>query len=282
MSSDARRAFGLERRYDLNMPQMALGGLSEAWLFRELGDMHWTLISRGLSAPSSQLADANGDRLYATFTRLRFVSDRPLNAFVENDHLSARAGIERFGGGVFFGEISFGNETKRIDAQLMSSFTKRSASSSNLSLLKGQPRIPDDCQIPILGELPSFAQEYRQFRADRPEKVLFEHEYRIAPYHDINGVGLLYFAAYPTINDLCEMHYFSDDPEWCLRSSTCSRDIHYYGNCNLTDTIWYRLHERTESTGRITLVSSLTRSSDGTTIARLVTTKLVAALPATP
>ena len=53
----------------LNMPQMALGGLSESWLFKELGDIHWRLITRGLGTPSHEIADANGERLYATFTR---------------------------------------------------------------------------------------------------------------------------------------------------------------------------------------------------------------------
>jgi probable biosynthetic protein (TIGR04098 family) len=264
-----------ERRYDLNMPQMALGALSEAWLFRELGDLHWTLISQGLRAPSSQLSDANGDRLYATFTRLRWSGTKPLKAFAENDRVSARAAIKRFGNGVFFGEIAFGAEQKHIDVQLMSSFTKRSSSSSNLSLLKGQPHVPADSPIPVLDELPAFAQEYRQVRAATHSSVLFEHEYRILPYHDINGVGLLYFAAYPTINDLCEMHYFADNPEWCLRSSTLSRDIHYYGNCNLTDKILYRLHDVKDEDGKLTLTSSLTRASDSTMIANLITTKLV-------
>jgi probable biosynthetic protein (TIGR04098 family) len=268
----------LERHYELNMPQMSLGGLSEGWLFRELGDMHWTLISKGLRAPSSQLSDANGERLYATFTRLCLSSTDPLNAFGENHQVEARAGIKRFGGGVFFGEIAFGDASKRIAARLMSSFTKRSSSSSNLSLLKGQPLIPEDCAIPSLDELPAFAQEYRQFRSNAPRDVLFEHTYRILPYHDINGVGLLYFAAYPTINDLCEMQYFAAEPEWCLHSSTVFRDVHYYGNCNLTDEILYRLHERTDGPGQVTLSSSLSRASDGMTIARMVTTKRIRGL----
>jgi probable biosynthetic protein (TIGR04098 family) len=265
----------LERRYDLNMPQMALGALSEAWLFRELGDLHWTLISQGLRAPSSQMSDANGDRLYATFTRLHWSGTQPLKAFAENDRVSAQASIKRFGAGVFFGEIALGAETKRIDVQLMSSFTKRSSSASNLSLLKGQPHVPADCPIPVMDELPVFAQQYRQLRAVARESVLFEHEYRILPYHDINGVGLLYFAAYPTINDLCEMHYFADNPEWCMQSSTLSRDIHYYGNCNLSDRIIYRLHDVKDDNGKMTLTSSLTRASDSTVIANLITTKLV-------
>ena len=275
MDTGTPNALDLDRKYDLNMPQMALGSLSEAWLFRELGDIHWTMISRGLRAASSELCDANGDRLYATFTRLRLTCTDSLKAFRENDHVAAHGSISRFGAGVFFGEIVFGEGAQRIDVRLMSSFTKRSSSSSNMSLLKGQPRVPDDSPITVLAELPPFAQEYRQLRAAERKPALFAHEYQILPYHDINGVGLLYFAAYPTINDLCELQYFSDDPNWCMRSSTVSRDIHYYGNCDLNDRVLYRIHDREDRNGRITLSSSLSRVSDGFVIAHLLTTKMV-------
>src|SRR5258705_2431736 len=33
------------RRYALNMPQMALGGLSEHWLSKEFRDAHWSMIT---------------------------------------------------------------------------------------------------------------------------------------------------------------------------------------------------------------------------------------------
>lgn len=264
----------LARSYELNMPHMALGGLSEAWLFRELGDSHWTMISDGLRAPSGQMADANGDRLYATFTRIRLTSSQPLSAYDENDHVDSEATLSRFGGGVYFGTIEMRGPKGGIKAELMSSFTKRSAADSNLSLLKGQPVLPDDCPIPVLPELPPIAQQYRQVRAAAPEATLFEHLYSIMPYHDINGVGLLYFAAYPTINDLSEMRHFATE-DWCIASSTLSRDVHYYGNCEMHDSIVYRLHAVDEKDGKVTLDSSLSRASDGTMIARIFTTKAV-------
>ena len=265
----------ITRHYQINMPQMALGGLSEAWLFREIGDIHWSMISAGLGAVSSALADANGDRLYATFTRLRIESTAPLLAFEENDEVNATGKIVRFGGGVFFGDVNFGNAARNIEATLMSSFTKRERDDSNLSLLKGQPVIPADSPVAVVSELPAFAQEYRTVRAEPVGETLFETEYEIMPFHDINGVGLLYFAAYPTINDLCEARHFGGPAAWCMESSTISRDVHYYGNCDLNDRIIYRLHHVGDAGGRIALTSSLTRASDGVMIARLITTKAV-------
>ena len=101
IKSNAGHGGGEERHYELNMPQMSLGGLSEAWLFREIGDIHWTMLSSGLESPSSELADANGDRLYATFTRLKLTSTASLLAFAENESITARGKIARFGGGAF-------------------------------------------------------------------------------------------------------------------------------------------------------------------------------------
>ena len=256
------------------MPQMALGGLSESWLFREVGDIHWSMISTGLGVVSSALADANGDRLYATFTRLKITSTAPLISFEENEQASAEGHIARFGGGVFMGNVHFGNPKRSIEVQLMSSFTKRAATGSNLSLLKGQPPIPPDCKIEALSELPEFAKAYRQIRAQPVPEPIFESDYEILPFHDINGVGLLYFAAYPTINDLCEMRYFGG-ASWSMDASTISRDVHYYGNCDLNDGIVYRLHDRRDSPDTVVLTSSLSRRSDGMMIAKLVTTKAI-------
>ena len=55
--------------------------------------------------------------------------------------------------------------------------------------------------------MPDFGLGYRAQRGSVLRPALFEAEYKIVPYHDINGVGLLYFAAYPTISDICELAY---------------------------------------------------------------------------
>src|SRR5579862_7564179 len=41
-----------QRTYLLNMPQMAVGGLSESWLFKELGDIHWNMLAKALGQPT--------------------------------------------------------------------------------------------------------------------------------------------------------------------------------------------------------------------------------------
>ena len=55
------------------MPQMALEALSENWFFKELGDIHWELICKGLNTKSFDLKNDTDDRLYATFVRIRII-----------------------------------------------------------------------------------------------------------------------------------------------------------------------------------------------------------------
>src|SRR5262249_33911697 len=93
---------GERRVYDLNMPQMALGRLAESLLLKEIGDVHWSVITRGLGIKSSLLSDAEGNRLYATFTRVCLSSTAPLAAYGENETITIDAKSSRYGAGMFF------------------------------------------------------------------------------------------------------------------------------------------------------------------------------------
>lgn len=259
----------------LNMPHMALGGLSESWLWKQLGDMHWEMICAGLEMPSHQLVDGNGERLYATFTRLRIESSAPLAAFAENDPFDISANIKRLGAGLFFSEATAKAREKSLRAEIMSSFTKRGSITSNINLLKGQPTIPPHCLIPELPEMPEFGRVYRDRRNTAVPSELFSCEYDIIPYYDINGVGLLYFAAYPLITDICELKYINQGNAWADAASVISRDIFYFANCNMDERIIYRVHARRQQGTLLELESSLTRKSDGMLMAYVLTRKVL-------
>ena len=190
----------MERRSLLvNMPQMAMAGLSESWLLKELGDIHWTMITSGLGSRSSALKDGGGNRLYATFTRIGYSLRQPLSAIGEDFRLDLTATISRFGAGTFISDIVLRHELAAGEARLMSNFSRR-GEANNTSLLKGQPTIPPDCPIPEV-PLPALAAEYRDLRSRSLAAALFETEYDIIPFHDVNGVGLLYFASYPIVGE---------------------------------------------------------------------------------
>lgn len=268
---DVNRPAAERRIQYVNMPQMALSGLSEPWLFKEIGDLHWSVLTRGLRTPSSAVVDSEGDRLYATFTRICLTADQPLTDIAENDRLTLDLEMERFGAGMFFSKASLAGATGSAHAQIMTSFSKFGEAGSNTSLLKGQPVIPDGCEIPPLPALPDFAAQYRARRAAEVAPPLFECEYEILPPNDINGVGLLYFAAYPTIIDLGAMNHFGR--RLFSDFSTTYRDAYYFANCGPSETLIFRIHSAEEGDDGIKFDATLSRKSDGKVMAFVSTRK---------
>ena len=260
------------RTYLLNMPQMAVGGLSESWLFKELGDIHWNVLARALGQPTRLLSDSSGDRIYATFTRIQLRSSCALGIFKENERIDIDSGMSRYGAGLYFSEAMVNGATGSIQARLMSSFSKFGATGSNTSLFKGLPELPPNCIIPAIGEVPEFGRDYQGRRAETPAPPIFECEYEITPSHDINGVGLLYFAAYPMIDDICATRYAGR--MYATRFSTRYRDIFYFGNSDADDRLIYRLHRKTGDDDSVEIESSISRKSDGNLMARIFTQKV--------
>ena len=255
------------RRFAINMPQMAMEGLSKSWLLKELGDMHWGMITAGLGSPSSALKDGGGNRLYATFTRISYSLQQPFRAITENSTLDLRGTISRFGAGTFVSDIALDHDLAAGEARLMSNFSRR-GETNNTSLLKGQPTIPPGCPIPEVAP-PAFMLEYRDRRTATPDAPLFESEYEIIPFHDVNGVGLLYFASYPIISDICSLRYAADFAE----RSTISRDVYYFANADIKDVLIFRIHKWEQSQSVLNLETSLSRKSDGRLMAYILTSK---------
>ena len=252
----------------INMPQMALSGLSEAWLFKELGDLHWQMITDFLQSPSSAISDDTGDRLYATFTRILLEVEPSLRGFRENDPLTIDAQLDRYGASIFFGTHTASTATATARAQTMSTFAKYGERGANTSLIKGSPTLPQPDAIPPLAQIPEFGRDYRARRALSAGDSLFECDYDILAPHDINGVGLLYFAAYPLIFDLCIAR--NEAKGFLLEHSTMRKDICYYANTEPAETLVFRLQAReAPADGVIRHLATLSRKSDGVRIAEV-------------
>ena len=96
--------------------------------------------------------------------------------------------------------------------------------------------------------------------------------YEIIPAYDINGVGLLYFAAYPIINDICAARH--SGRSLMMDFGTVRRDVFYFANCNPDETLLYRRHECGADEGAIDMAASICRKSDGNVIAHVLTRKM--------
>ncbi|MBK7882960.1 MAG: hypothetical protein IPJ81_03450 [Chitinophagaceae bacterium] len=267
---------------------MAVGALSENWLFKELGDFHWLLLCNGLNTKSFNLKDELGNRLYATFVRIRIKFSVALDEFEENEEVSLKGKIKRFGNGMYFSEILLQSQKGLTKANLMTSFSIRNEV-DNTKLMKSQPYGGLNT-IEEYASFPEFGDEYRLVKKNIKKElkndgnvfsitdnILFESEYKLNAFYDLNGVGLLYFAAYPIINDVSESVYFTklnSGQRWEQDYYTIFRDIFYFANCNIDDSIEYKLHSyEFINNDKIKITSSLYRKSDGIIIARLFTIK---------
>jgi probable biosynthetic protein, Pnap_2097 family len=259
------------RSYTVNMPQMALSGLGESWLFKEAGDIHWAMITDFLKCPSSAIADEAGDRLYATFTRILLDVKPSLRGFRENDPLEISSSLDRYGASMYFGTHEATSPGADARIQTMSTFAKYGERGANTSLIKGSPVMPDAAALPSFDTLPAMGAEYRTRRATEAAEVLFECDYEILPSHDINGVGLIYFAAYPTIFDLCFERL--EGKGFLINNSTATKDILYFANAEPTETLVFQLHDRNDNEGMISHTASLSRKSDGKRISEVISTK---------
>ena len=283
----------IARKYSqlVNMPQMALTGLSESWLFKEIGDCHWHMLCEDLGLKSNEIFDEFDNRLYATFIRIRFESRNCLKDFRENDALDIEGKIQRLGNSLYLGQVDVTGSDKSIRCTLATTFSTRESTSCNRKLTKGVPSGSEANTITKMSDIPAHVQEYTKLKKGSiqqvvvgnhsfalTDEVIFKTLYKINPYTDINGVGLLYFAAYPLINDFCELEYFDQKQlagdHWALNSSTMMRDVFYFGNCNIDDVIVYQLHScDIISDNQIAINSSLWREKDNTVMARIFTIK---------
>lgn len=266
---------------EIRMPQMANGALSESWLLKYLGDKHWFLLSKGFNKKSSEFQDDNGNRLYTTFVRINY-STSALNNFKENEIIKFNSKIEGFGSNTFISCINGKSSGNEINATLLTTFSIR-VNDNNNEINKGNvDLIPN--RIGQLSKTPIHLNDYRLLRKGlldeipsdfgvfpNTDNVVFTCEYYVNPYYDINGVGLLYFAAYPIVSDSCCLKYFKDYKSYSHQ--TIYRDIFYFANCNPNDKIIFQLNFIAQKENIIRTLTSLYRQSDNKLLAKILTVK---------
>ncbi len=111
MANSGKNIF--KRDIVLNLPQMAFYGLSEQWITKELGDMHWAMLCDSFGCKSDALTDSAGNRLYSSFVRVRIQSSASLEKFRENEKITLQGCIKRVGNKMFFSDISVNASKKK-------------------------------------------------------------------------------------------------------------------------------------------------------------------------
>jgi probable biosynthetic protein (TIGR04098 family) len=276
----------ISRKIVISMPQMTNGKMSEYWLLKELGDIHWKLIELGIGSSISKLTDECGNRIYATFVRVRYRMDH-FNDILEDDEFVFSGDMFRIGNVTHYSKIMSNNGVLKDVSEMMTTFSIRQ-NSDNTTISKFDNKMVGN-RIREFGLIPDFFNESRLvskgflrnimvngFEFLDSEEVEFRCEHKINAFTEINGVGLLYFAAYPIISDKCLTEYYCEQhnskTKFEMRITLC-RDVHYYANCNSDDVIIFELNSVKEVGEGLLFVTTLRRRSDYKKMAKLFTMK---------
>ncbi len=281
----------------VHMPQTDATGLSENWLFKHCGEMHWDYLCAAMGVGgvnSEQMRDDLGKRLYPTFVAIRGRYEQPLCAVSIDERLQTSVKLKHFGRAFFQGVVTLRNDAARFELEMLTTFVARNREGLN-DLHQSLPSSDLAYNCEPLGAPPSLLKLSQALRhLDITEYDFLDYRFALlepeldlsigyepSPYIDYNGAGLLYFAAYPTIADTLERQLIikhglmKGAGDWAALTSTVARDVFYYRNLNLGQRLTATLKRFDRVGGNIILHTSLTAESDGAALADIITAKRV-------
>ena len=291
------------RRVRLGMPHLDVRGLSEAWLFRWAGDLHWEAISRRLGVTTDEIRDEGRARIYPTVVALRARYEAPLSDVRENDVLEAAIEVMPCGRACAQGRVTALAGGVRLSLELLTTFATRQADGSMRTALPAARLAARWRPLAPPSHLAAVARAARRGDpiddafvgptltppgpANPTSPILGRARHEPSPYADYNGAGLLYFAAYPTIADTIERRLVHElglgaprACDWALATSPVQRDVFYYGNLPLGEALVVELlgveADTPGSRGArgVKTRARLRREGDGQVIADVVTRRL--------
>lgn len=281
----------------IHLPQTDATGLSENWLFKHCGEMHWDYLcaAMGVSGVNSkEMRDDAGNQLYPTFLAIRGRYATPLCTVRMDEHFQTTVELNHFGRAFFHSTVAFRNEGARFELELLTTFVARSRHGLN-DLHQSLPSAnlvynstPLNSSPPLLklsqklrhGEIKDYDFVGHHFSSSENDLSL-QISFEPSPYIDYNGAGLLYFAAYPTITDTLERQLIirhglmEGAGDWAVRTSTVARDVFYYRNLNLGQRLTATLRRFDRVGENIILHTALTAESGGAALADIFTAKRV-------
>ncbi len=253
------------------MPFTGLMNLAESPLLKYLGDLRWVHIGSLSGIPSKSIIDAEGNRLYPTFfyVETAFPEDRPMASYGENDRIMVASTLQRFGGSMLdgityllpayaqdsdnapFGGISdalaAGVPAVRMSNIFVMQFSGAEWLKKSRPANAGFERIPEMAKAPDSYTIVKQAEEDKYLGLPSPEYVRMVDEpvcveYDLVPDRDLNAAGLVYFANYPLILDICERKVLSNaklklTPDLIDRRTLVRRRSAYLGNAHRHDTV---------------------------------------------
>lgn len=268
------------------MPQLAYAGLSENWLWKECGDLHWERLAQAHGMARPDFRDASGNKAYAAFTAVRLVAGA-LDGIAENDVFQLQAGLAPAGRAQFHSQQALyraGETVPSARVEMVSAFVFRQSlrdnrsvgrasveSRSNLATASGD--VPLDAAARLAAATRERRQQAAALRDRRAAQVpTGQGEYlgSPCPSNDFNGANFMYFASFPAWVDRAEWRFFR--PADLL--VTTAREVDYYGNVNVGEDVMVRcLQWEATADGGLIHHMALHRVTDGRPIAEVRTRK---------
>jgi probable biosynthetic protein (TIGR04099 family) len=235
---EARHAHGpLARVWSvaLGMPHLAIAGLSESWLLKEAGHVHWQLLEEAVGVPSRHWKDSNGCRLYASFIAYE-VEGHLLHALQEGSLLLCHSELRGTGHNRACSRHILTCAELPFEACLwmVSSFVRRDGD-SNRAFVRSAFGSLTSRHGDLARKVDDLMHRRRQMRLDATRlrgAAATASRFRVCPMEDFNHAGMVYFASFPRYLDRAEL---ATRPV-CLAPLT-SRRCFYYGNADPGDEI---------------------------------------------
>ncbi|MBB2931426.1 Pnap_2097 family protein [Paraburkholderia silvatlantica] len=265
--------------YIAGMPELAFAGLSEQWLLRTCGQLHWNALAAQAQLNTPDFYDDEGRKSYAAFTAIR-VREARLEDVSENQRFAIEADVRRIAGARHFGQFRvFTTESVVANVEMMSTFVRREQAGDNRSVCKAMfagapaPATPAAAQELIAQAKRLRAGDWTQHgRLDRAAHAV-EHgvDYLPCPSLDFNGAHLLYFASFQSMVERAEWHWRS--AQHSAPPTLIGRDMVFYGNANVGDRLTLSFGARHAGHDGLSHWCTISRAADGVRIADVVTHK---------
>ncbi|CAO4132596.1 Pnap_2097 family protein [Methylorubrum extorquens] len=194
----------------LGMPHLCPSGLSENWLWKELGHRHWGLIAKAFGRAEAGFGPAGEPPVYAAFRRIS-LQGGDLGGVRENDALDVRSTVTYLSETrVVSRHVAACRDRLVADVEMSSVFVRRQAEGVNRSIarvrIEGRGHT-----MPAFGAMPAQPSGTGHVLSGHvtgvDERDLGTLVTEPCPHLDFNGAGLLYFSSFVAAVDRAEWHF---------------------------------------------------------------------------
>ncbi len=197
-------------RHVLGMPHLCPSGLSENWLWKELGHRHWGLIAKAFGRAEAGFGPAGEPPVYAAFRRIS-LQNGDLGGVRENDALDVRSTVTHLSGTrVVSRHVAACRDRLVADVDMTSVFVRRQAEGVNRSIARVRIEGRGHTMHAIGAMLVQASGTEHVFSgvvAAPDERELGTLVVEPCPHLDFNGAGLLYFSSFVAAVDRAEWHF---------------------------------------------------------------------------